>query len=225
MMNKRKPPRIALLLGVACAVLLALASWYSVQYNDARLVAPTDLSTYVFRPQDLPMLLAALFLLLYVLGLSVWLIRGIWARKRRGQTAQTTRSLNPKLGFLGLLGFLGFLGFWSYPTHQDVTPFFFFLFFGFFGFFYEGKMSNTLMDERYVENKLRAELAAHRVTVAALFVTLLVVARGAIRGNLEHTLIAVLIVLSLTVALDLFLSEYLLYRYDQADQLDEGGEA
>ena len=86
-------------------------------------------------------------------------------------------------------------------------------------------MSNTLMDERYVENKLRAELAAHRVTMAALFVTLLVVARGAIQGNLEHTLIAVLIVLSLTVALDLFLSEYLLYRYDRADQLDEGGEA
>ena len=43
-------------------------------------------------------------------------------------------------------------------------------------------------------------------------------------GNLEYTLIAVLIVLSLTVALDLFLSEYLLYRYDRADQLDEGGE-
>ena len=132
-MNKKQRPRMIILLGVACAVLLVLACWYSVQYNDARLVAPMDLSTYVFRPQDLPMLLAALFLLLYVLGLSVWLIRGIWARKRRGQTAQTTRSLNPKLGLLGLLGFLGFLGFWSYPTHQDVTPFFFFLFFGFFG--------------------------------------------------------------------------------------------
>ena len=32
-----------------------------------------------------------------------------------------------------------------------------------------------------------------------------------------------MIALSLTYALDLFLSEYLLYRYDRADQLDEGG--
>ena len=41
---------------------------------------------------------------------------------------------------------------------------------------------------------------------------------------MEYTLIAVLIVLSLTVALDLFLSEYLLYRYDHSDQLDGDGE-
>ncbi len=216
MMNKRKPPRIALLLGVACAVLLALASWYSVQYNDARLVAPTDLSTYVFRPQDLPMLLAALFLLLYVLGLSVWLIRGIWARKRRGQTAQTTRSLNPKLGFLGLLGFLGFLGFWSYPTHQDVTPFFFFLFFGFFGFFYEGKLSNTFMDERFRENRMRAEYTAMKIGFSILFLSAILLSRGKLLGSLEYSFIALSIVLSLVLGLVLFLQEYLLYRYDHS---------
>jgi len=48
--------------------------------------------------------------------------------------------------------------------------------------------------------------------------------RGALLGSLDYTLIAVLIALSLTVALDLFLSEYLLYRYDHSDQLDSGGE-
>ena len=30
------------------------ASWYSIMFNDWRLVAPVDLSTYEFVPQDLP---------------------------------------------------------------------------------------------------------------------------------------------------------------------------
>ena len=222
---KRPSARSILFLGAIVLLLLAGAAWWSIRFNDWRLVAPMDFGAYEFLSKDLPMLIALILFNLYVLYLGALLIWAIVANKRRLAETRTTRKLDPRLGLLGVFGLLGFAGFWTYNAFHQVYPFIFFLFFGFFGFFYEGKMSNTLMDERYVENKLRAELAAHRVTVAALFVTLLVVARGAIQGNLEHTLIAVLIVLSLTVALDLFLSEYLLYRYDQADQLDEGGEA
>lgn len=66
-MDKKKRTRV-ILLGALSIGLLALASWWSVRYNDARLVAPTNFSTYVFRLQDLPMLLALALFLLYVLG-------------------------------------------------------------------------------------------------------------------------------------------------------------
>ena len=55
--------------------------------------------------------------------------------------------LSPKLGFLGFCGFLGFAGFWTYGALGDLSGFIFFAFFGFFGFFFEGKMSNTLMQQ------------------------------------------------------------------------------
>lgn len=213
--NKKKWTGVVLL-GVLSAGLLALACWWSVQYNDARLVAPTDLSTYVFRVQDLPMLLAGALFALYVLGLFVLLLRGILTRKH--QERLTTRSLNPKLGFLGLLGFLGFAGFWSYPAHQDVTPFVFFLFFGLFGFFYEGKLSNTFMDERFLENRLRAQHTAMRVGFGLLFLVLILAGQGRFLGSLEYSFIALLIAVSLVLGLVLFLSEYLLYRYDHDEE-------
>ena len=37
----------------------------------------------------------------------------------------------------------------------------FFLFFGFFGFFFEGKMSHMLIDERYTENRAKAQLTVN----------------------------------------------------------------
>lgn len=43
-------------------------------------------------------------------------------------------------------------------------------------------------------------------------------------GNLEYTLIAFLIVVSLSIALGMFLSEYLLYRYDNDDAFAESEE-
>lgn len=221
---KKPSAKLTIILGVLVVLLLAGASWYSIVFNDWRLVAPMDFTAYEFLSKDLPMLLSLFLFNLYVIYLGALLIWAVIADKRRLAKTKTTRKLDPRLGLLGFAGFLGFLGFWTYGTFHQVYPFTFFLFFGFFGFFYEGKMSDTLMDERYAENKVRAELTAHRVTMAILFVILLVVSRGAILGYLEYTLIAVLVVLSLTVALDLFLCEYLLYRYDRADQIDDAGE-
>ena len=122
---------------------------------------------------------------------------------------------------MGLLGFLGFLGFWSYPARGDVTPFVFFLFFGFFGFFYEGKMSGTFMDERFRENAARAQLISYKICFSIMFIALLVLSQGRLFGSLEYTLIAVMIVLSIALALGIFLPEYLLYRYDHDETLDE----
>ena len=43
-------------------------------------------------------------------------------------------------------------------------------------------------------------------------------------GNLEYTLIAYVIIISLALALKIFLSEFLLYRYDHDEQLEESGD-
>ena len=218
--------KITVIQAVVVVVLLAAASWYSVAFNDRRLVDPMDFSAYEFRVQDLPMIVSIALFVLYVLYLGVLVVRAIIANKLRAEGSKTTRKINPKLGLLGFAGFLGFVGFWSYSAFHIVSPFVFFTFFGFFGFFYEGKMSNTFMDERYEENRARAELTAHRAALSITFVSLLLLNlnAGALLGSLEYTLIALTILISLAIALDVFLSEYLLYRYDCADQMDGGGE-
>lgn len=213
--------RCKLVLGAACAVLAAGATIYSVLFNDSRLVAPMDFSAYVFRWQDLPMLIAIPLLAAYVLWVAGSAFWQLLRRNRRAAAAGRTRTLSPRLGFLGLGGF------WTYAQAGEVFPFCFFLFFGFFGFFFEGKMSGTFMDERFRENARRAQLAAYRTGFGILLVTVAVLGRGALGGNLEYTLIALLCVLSLTLGLVIFLQEYLLYRYDHDDALpaedDEGG--
>lgn len=223
---KKFKGKFIVILGIVVVVLLAVSNWYSITFNDWRLVAPTDFSTYVFRPQDLPMIISLSLFILYVLYLGVLLIGAGIAEKQRRKTSKTTRKIDPRLGLLGFLGFFGFLGFWTYSAYQAVSPFVFFGLFGFFGFFYEGKMSNTFMDERFEENRVRAELTAHRAAIFIIFAALILLNQnaGALLGSLEYTLIALTILISLAVALDLFLSEYLLYRYDQADQPDESGE-
>lgn len=219
---KKPKAKFTVSLGAAVALLLAASCWYSIHYNDWRLVAPGTLDA--FRPQDLPMLISIGLAVLYVLYLGVLLIGGIITERQRRKTSKTTRKVSPWLGLTGFAGFFGFMGFWTYSVDKSIFPFAFFIFLGFFGFFYEGKMSNTFMDERFEENRARAELAAHRVTVSIIFLALVLLSGGALLGSLEYTLIAVVILLSLAMALDVFLGEYLLYRYDQAGQPDGGGE-
>ncbi|MDE6590518.1 MAG: DUF3796 domain-containing protein [Oscillospiraceae bacterium] len=223
---KKFNEKLTVILAIVVVLLLGASSWYAVTFNEGRLVKPTDFSVYAFRPQDLPMLISLTLFILYVLYLGILLCRAIIANKLTQKTSKTTRKINPKLGLLGFLGFCGFLGFWTYSAYRAVSPFVFFGFFGFFGFFYEGKMSNTFMDERYEENRVRAELMAHRAAISVIFLALILLNlnSGAILGSLEYTLIALTILISLAVALDVFLSEYLLYRYDCADQPDAGGE-
>lgn len=128
-----------------------------------------------------------------------------------------TRALNPKLGFLGFFGFLGFAGIWTYLRDGSIEPFVFFLFFGFFGFFYEAKVSSTFMDERFRENMAKAEAKANRIAVVIVHISLIFLSQGRLFGSNEYTLIAFIVVLSLAMALRLFLCPYLLYKYDHDD--------
>lgn len=210
--------------GILCVLSVLLSSWYAVAYNDSRLVVPVDSTDYVFDIRDLPMIISVSLTCAYLVALFVMIF--IHARKTQRQVEETgiTRKINPKLGWFGVFGFFGFVGFWTYPLNGTVYPFVSFLFFGFFGFYFEGKMSGTFMDERFRENVVRAKLKAYQITFGIMFGALIILCQGKLFGNLEYTLIAAIIILSLALGLGIFLSEYLLYRYDHDDQAEEGEE-
>lgn len=211
---KKFNKKLTIILGGACAALLALSSWHSVQFNDSRFVTMMDLSHYTFRAKDLPMIISGACLALYSLYLFACAVSVATAKNKGREEQGVTRKINPKLGMLGFLGFFGLLGFWTYHVDKTVSPFIFFLFFGFFGFFYEGKMSNVFMDERYKENKMKAQLMANKTTISIIFIATLMVGQGKLWGSLEYTFIAYIIIVAFAIALGLFLGEFLLFHYD-----------
>lgn len=191
----KKRTKLTICLGVICALLVAISSWYTIAFNNSRFIVPMDLSEYVFRVQDLPMIISGVLLTLYIVNIVVLFLESIKTNRRRELTLQSTRTINPKLGFLGLLGF-----------------------------FYEGKMSNTLIDERYKENKMKAQSVANKTSLSIIFLAILILGQGKLMDNLEYTLIALVIVIALSIALEIFLSEYLLYHYDNDEQFGESEE-
>lgn len=221
---KRKRTKIIIGTGILCIAMLLVSSWYAVTFNESRLVEPTNLEEYIFNIKDLPMICSVCFICLYVFFLCGLLIVTVAKTKKNESAKQVTRKIDPRLGLLGFSGLLGFLGFWTYRFDKSIFPFAFFMFFGFFSFFYEGKMSDTFMDERYKENKLKAHLKANSIALSIIFFALIVLGQGRLIGNLEYTLIIFVIVVALSIALELFLSQYLLYRYDNDGQFDESGE-
>ena len=80
-------------------------------------------------------------------------------------------------------------------------------------------MSDTLMDERYQENKNKAQLMAFKAAFAVNIIALIFLSVGESFMSIEYLLIGVQILIALSIALAAFLSEYLLYRYDQ-DEYD-----
>ena len=213
----KKRTKLTIGLGVICALLFAISSWYAVKFNHSRFIVPMDFSEYVFQVQDLPMIIAGTIFTLYIVYLVVLFFKIGRADRHRKVSEQLTRTISPKLGFLGFFGFAGFLGFWTYHVDKTIFPFVFFMFFGFFGFFYEGKMSNTFMDERYRENRARAQAKANKIAFGIIFLATIIMGQGKLMGNLEYTFIAFVIVVALTIALEMFLSEYLLFRYDNEE--------
>ena len=141
-----------------------------------------------------------------------------WLTKKNTGTEKSryARKISSKLGYLGILGLMGFLGFWTYDLNKTIFPFCFFMFFGFFGFFYEGKMSNTYMDERYNENKKRAQFLSYKFGFTSVFV--LIVMFAVISSHVENL---DYLLISLVIAISLFLSEYFLYHFDQGDTDDK----
>lgn len=87
--------------GIFCAACLGASVWYSVVFNHSRLIAPTDFSTYVFRVQDLPLMLACILCAAYL----IWLFVRGFQHAQQQKSSATTRTIGPRFGFLGLLGF------------------------------------------------------------------------------------------------------------------------
>ena len=85
-------------------------------------------------------------------------------------------------------------------------------------------MSGTFMDERFRENIVRARLKAYGISFRVILIALIILCQRKLFGSLEYTLIATIITLSLALALGIFLSEYLLYRYDHDDLAGESEE-
>ena len=185
-MKKNKIKEIVIL-GIICIIFLAASVWYSVRYNESRLVVPTDFETYKFSPKDIPMICSTVLTMVYIWYLVACIIKAAIQEKKNALKSNRTRKLNPKLGFLG--------------------------------FFYEGKMSNTLMDERFRENKNKAQLMAFKAAFAVNIIALIFLSVGESFMSIEYLLIGVQILIALSIALAAFLSEYLLYRYDQ-DEYD-----
>ena len=204
---------------IICILLLSLSIWYSVKYNESRLVVPMDLSTYEFSFKDLPMICSVVLTIAYGLYLLISTGRTSIQQKRTMLKTNRTRKLNPRMGFLGFLGFMGFMGFWTYNNDKRIFPFMFFMYFGFFGFFYEGKMSNTLMDERFKENKGKAQLMALKAASVIIICAVVFLSVSEYFMSMEYRLIVVHIMIALSIALALFLSEYLLYRYDHDESV------
>lgn len=200
--------------GIICALLAVISTCYSIIFNDSRFVAPMNFKDFTICFKDLPMIFSIFLVCAYVIALF---IKFCVAIHKKQKVSHTSRKINPKLGFLGLLGMMGFAGFKTYSINGTVFPFCFFIFFGFFGFFYESKMSETFMDERFYENKAKAQLNAYKVSFTIIFIALLILCQGKLFGNLEYTLIAMVLVISIALAVGIFLSEFLLYRYDYDD--------
>lgn len=132
-----------------------------------------------------------------------------------------TRKINPKLGILGVFGFLGFTGF--IPPALHITSgftvpsfFFFFAFFGFFGFYYEGKMSDTFMDERFIANRHRATAIADKLSFAIVFLTA-IMSISILRLDTYHTLGILIAGIGFAFGLSAFLQQYLLFGFENEE--------
>lgn len=210
--------------GVICGLILIVSVWYSIKFNESRLVVPTDIETYEFSPKDLPMICSVVLTIAYMWYLMICLGKTSIQQKKAILKTNRTRTISPKLGFLGFFGFLGFRGFLTYSAEGRISPFICFVFFGFFGFFYEGKMCNTLRDERFKENVNKAQVKALKVAFTLIIVELVFLSLGEYFMSPEYMLIVLNILIALSVAIVIFLSEFLLYRYDHDEYAKYEGE-
>lgn len=213
-MSKKKIKQI-IFMGVGIVALLIVGVVYSLLYNDGRWVKEMDMSNYVFSVKDIPMLAIGALIAIYALYIVVVFVKYVFSQKY--QDEHYSRTISPYLGLCGIFGFLGFGGFWTYYEFGEIFPFVFFIFFGFFGFFFEGKLSHTLEDELFQENRRKAQLKAYKIGFKLLFIVIWLMGMGMFSRNVEWCAIFMLISVSLIYGLVLFLSNYLLYRYEKGE--------
>ena len=83
------------------------------------------------------------------------------------------------------------------------------------GVFLLCKITNLLIYS--LENKRKAEINAYKVGFKLLFIVIWLMAIGMFSRNVEWCAIFMLISVSLIYALVIFLSNYLLYRYEKGE--------
>lgn len=212
-MSKKQMKQI-IFMGIACVLLLVIGILYSILFNDSRWVKLMDMSTYVFSIKDIPMLLIGILIAFYAIYVTFILCKHTFSKQHHNTHSKT---ISPYLGLCGFAGFLGCTGFWTYHAYHQIVPFVFFTFFGFFGLFFEGKLSHTLEDELFQENKQKAQLQAYHIGFTLLFIVIWLNAIGMFSRYVEWCAIFILISVSLIYALVIFLRSYLLYRYEKGE--------
>ncbi len=210
-MSKKQIKKI-IFMGVGCALLLIVGTIYSLLYNNGRWVKNMDMSEYVFSYKDIPMLVIGALIALYAIYIVIICFKNVFSKTAGKNDIQEQ--------FLLTGDFVECLVFWGladFDTHKfgEIFPFAFFIFFGFFSFFFEGKLSHILEDELFQENKRKAQLEAYKIGFKLLFVVIWLMAIGMFSRNVEWCAMFMLISVSLIYALVLFLSNYLLYRYEK----------
>ena len=95
---KKNNKKLIIFFGVFCVLLTVASFLYTAVFNDARFIAPVDMSDYVFRVKDLPVIISCVLLTLYVLYIFILIIKSAIANKNREKDTGFTRTVNPKFG-------------------------------------------------------------------------------------------------------------------------------
>ena len=200
-------------MGVGCALLLIVGTIYSLLYNDGRWVKNMDMSEYVFSYKDIPMLVIGALIALYAIYIVIICFKNVFSKNSREK--RYSRTISPYWGFCGMFGFLGFGGFWTYYKFGEIFPFAFsyFLVFSVFSlkvnFLISQKMSFFKKINVRHNQKPTRQVLNYYLQLSGLW------QQVCFPRNVEWCAIFMLISVSLIYALVLFLSNYLLYRYEK----------
>lgn len=202
---------------------------HSVFFNESRLIVPTDLNTYVFRPEDLifgvPLTIFIFSVCFATIYYPIKLFKqdfntGVLVKYRLGE-------YTPKIGKYrwfgcvgGLLGFIPLIPDTSLPLSQqfynesNYEMVFFFLFFAQFACYFQHKFSDILIDERFLFNVAKAEAKAYRTAFFTIVVVFLL-AFPRLNGTALNTLLLAVIALSFSASQ--VLKAYYLYLFDMEE--------
>lgn len=125
--------------------------------------------------------------------------------------AKYARRISPLLGILGVLGITGPIAY--YFTGETYTLGFI-LFFGFFSFYFQGKMSNQLIDERYIENNMKASSIAFWTGLTMILLSILISIQYLEGYSIKVAYHFLIGAASLTFGITLTLYQYLIYKFD-----------
>lgn len=216
---KKKRFRL-LILGVIAILLFGITAYLSVKTNQGRLLYPATFTDYTFRIADLPLIVGWVVLAVFLIDLVATLTVHHMATKRDFDKHGRVIRPNPKLGYLGFLGFTGFLGVFTELLYRNAAPFTLFILFGFFGYFYEDKITKTLSDERQRINRREAQAKANGLGFKLQILVLILAMLAGMTGHVSIVAAVLTAGVSLVCALTIYLTEYLVYRYDKNDARD-----